>query len=70
MSYSRTSSVDTVNDVYEPTLHAPPVVPADKAASAEVLITEQEILFGTVAALAAPRRRTGRRLMAREIDRL
>jgi hypothetical protein len=65
MSYSRTASADTADAPYEPILRAPSVAPADEAASTEVLITEQEVLFGTAAALPARRRRhTSRRFGA------
>jgi hypothetical protein len=56
MSYSRTASAGTADALYEPILRAPSVAPADEAASAEVLITEQEVLFGTAAAARAQQR--------------
>ena len=62
MSYSRTASADTADAPCEPILRAPSVAPADAAASAEVLITEQEVLFGTAAALPARRESITRRL--------
>ena len=60
MSYSRMASADTSHTPYEPILRAPRVAPADKAATSEVLITEQEVLFGTAAALPGRRRHIGR----------
>ena len=38
--------------------------PADEAASAEVLITEQEVLFGTAAAVPGRRESISRRFVA------
>jgi len=64
MFYSRTASADTADASYEPILRAPSVAPADAAASAEVLITEQEVLFGTAAALPARRESIARRFVA------
>jgi len=64
MSYSRTASADTADASHEPILRAPSVAPADAAASAEVLITEQEVLFGTAAALPARREGISRRFVA------
>ncbi|MGO9032944.1 hypothetical protein [Mycobacterium sp.] len=64
MSSSRTASADTADAPYEPILRAPSVAPADEAASAEVLITEQEVLFGTAAALPARRESIARRFVA------
>jgi len=65
MSYSRTASAGTADAPYEPIVRAPSVAPAYEAASTEVLITEQEVLFGTAAALPARRRRhTSRRFGA------
>jgi hypothetical protein len=64
MSYSRTASADTADASHEPILRAPSVAPADAAASAEVLITEQEVLFGTAAALPARRESIARRFVA------
>ena len=64
MSNSRMASADTADAPYEPILRAPTVAPADEAASSEVLITEQEVLFGTAAALPARRRHISRRFGA------
>jgi hypothetical protein len=61
MSHSRMASADTADAPYEPILRAPTVAPADKAASTEVLITEQEVLFSTAAALPARRESITRR---------
>jgi hypothetical protein len=63
MSSSRTASAGTADAPYEPILRAPSVAPADEAASAEVLITEQEVLFGTAAALPARRESITRRFV-------
>ena len=64
MSHSRMASADTANAPYEPILRAPTVAPADKAASAEVLISEQEVLFSPAAALPARRESITRRFGA------
>jgi hypothetical protein len=64
MSYSTTASAGTADALYEPILRAPSVAPADEAASAEVLITEQEVLLGTAAALPARRQHISRRFGA------
>jgi len=63
MSYSRTASAHTADASHEPILRAPSVAPA-AAASAEVLITAQEVLFGTAAALPARRESITRRFVA------
>jgi hypothetical protein len=64
MSHSRMASADTADAPYEPILRAPTVAPADKTASTEVLITEQEVLFSTAAALPARRESITRRFVA------
>ena len=64
MSYSRTASAGTADAPYEPILRALSVAPADEAASTEVLITEQGVLFGTAAALPARHRHISRRFGA------
>jgi len=64
MSYSRTASAGTADAPYEPIVRAPSVAPADEAASTEVLITEQEVLFGTAAAVPARPRHISRRFGA------
>jgi hypothetical protein len=56
MSPSKSASVSTADASYEPT-SAP-------APSAEVLITEQEVLFGTSVAVPVPRESVVRRVVA------
>jgi hypothetical protein len=60
MSYSRTASAGAVDDSYEHTLDAPPA----GAAPDKVLITEQQVLFGSAPALSARRPHIGRRFGA------
>jgi hypothetical protein len=64
MSTSTTASTDRADASYQRIARSLSVVPPDEAASAEVLITEKEVLFGTAAALPAPRRHAGRRFGA------
>jgi hypothetical protein len=60
MSQSKSASVSTADASYEPTAAAP----AAPAPSAEVLITEQEVLFGTSVAAPAPGKSIVRRFVA------
>jgi hypothetical protein len=55
MSNSRTVSDGTADTSYEPIPQPVSAAPPSEASSAEVLITEQEVLFGTAAAVP-PRR--------------
>jgi hypothetical protein len=64
MSASRTASVSTADAPSQPIPRASSAAPADEAASAEVLITEQEVLLGTAAALQARRPSIGRSFFA------
>ena len=64
MFYSRTASAGTSDALSEPILRALSVAPADEAASGEILITEQEVLFATAAALPARRQHISRRFGA------
>jgi hypothetical protein len=66
MVYSRTASASTVDAPQVPIPIPRPTspAPADEAASAEVLITEQEVLFGTAAAVPARREGVRRRFIA------
>lgn len=56
----RTASANTA----EPIRPVPCAAPADQAASAEVLITEHEVLFSTAAAVPARRQGFRRRFVA------
>jgi hypothetical protein len=64
MIESRTASASTPDAPYEPILPTPSVAPSDEAASTEVLITEQEVLFSTAAAVPARRDSISRRFVA------
>ena len=55
MVNSRTASATTADTPQVPIPRPASPAPADEAASAEVLITEQEVLFGTAAAVPARR---------------
>lgn len=60
----KTASTSRVDAPHQPKLQTPRVAPPDQAASTEVLITEQEVLFGTAAALPARRESITRRFFA------
>ena len=64
MVYSRTASAHTADAPQVPKTRPTSPAPADEAASAEVLITEQEVLFGTAAAVPAPRQSLRGRFVA------
>lgn len=64
MFTSRTVSAGTADTSYQPTPRAPSAAPPDETASTEVLITEQEVLFSTAAALPARRQSISRRFAA------
>ena len=64
MVYSRTASASTADAPQVPIPRPTSPAPADEAAAAEVLITEQEVLLGTAAALPARRQSLGRRFVA------
>jgi hypothetical protein len=64
MSSSKTVSAGTADASYQPTPQAPSAAPSTEASSAEVLITEQEVLFGTAAAVPARRQSISRRFVA------
>jgi hypothetical protein len=64
MAYSRTASASTADAPYEPIPRSLSVVPPDEAASAEVLITEKEVLLGTAAAVLPRRASISRRFGA------
>jgi hypothetical protein len=55
MSYSGTASLRTAAAPYQPIPQPPPAPPSVEASSTGVLITEQEVLFGT-AAVVLPKR--------------
>jgi hypothetical protein len=59
MSYSRTASASTAEALPEPS-----AAPSVEASSTEVLITEQEVLFSTTAAVTARRLHISRRFVA------
>ena len=62
MVNSGTATASTADAPYVPAPRPTSPAPADKAASTEVLITEQEVLFGTAAAVPARRESISRRL--------
>lgn len=64
MSTSGTVSAGTADASYQPTPQAPSAAPSIEASSTEVLITEQEVLFSTAAALPARRQNFSRRFVA------
>ncbi len=64
MVNSRTASATTADTPQVPIPQSPSPAPADEAASAEVLITEQEVLFSTAAAVPARRQILSRRFVA------
>jgi hypothetical protein len=64
MANSRTASATTADTPQVPIPQSLSPAPADEAASAEVLITEQEVLFGTAAAVPVPRESISRRFVA------
>lgn len=64
MVYSRTASASTADAPQVPIPRPTSPAPADEAASTEVLITAQEVLFGTAAAVPARRESISRRFVA------
>jgi hypothetical protein len=64
MVNTRTASAGTADPPHVPTPRPTSPAPADEAASTEVLITEQEVLFGTAAAVPARRQSIIRRFVA------
>ena len=64
MSNSTMSSADRADASTQPTARASSVVPPDEAASAEVLITEQEVLLSTAAAVRPRRESISSRFVA------
>jgi hypothetical protein len=64
MPKSTTASADTADASYQPIARASSVVPADEAASTEVLITEKEVLLSTAAAVLPRRESISRRFVA------
>jgi hypothetical protein len=64
MSSSKTVSAGTTDTSYQPTPQAPSAAPSTEASSAEVLITEQEVLGSTAAAVRARCQSISRRFVA------
>jgi hypothetical protein len=64
MSYSGTASPSTADAPYEPIPQPPSAAPSVDPSSTEVLITEQEVLFGTAAAVLPQREGITRRFAA------
>ena len=64
MVNSRTASASTADAPQVPIPRPASPAPADEAASGEVLITEQEVLFSTAAALPAGRQSLGGQFVA------
>jgi hypothetical protein len=61
---SPTGLASTTDLVDEPMPQTPSAAPSVEASSTEVLITTQEVVFGTAAAVGMPRENTGGRLVA------
>jgi putative transposon-encoded protein len=61
---SPTGLATTTDLVDEPMTQPPSAVPAAEVSSTEVLITTQEVLFGTAAAVRVPRENIGGRFLA------
>jgi len=64
MSDSPTGLAATADDVDEPIPQPPSASPSVEVSSTEVLITEQEVVFSTAAAVGVHRENIGRRLAA------
>jgi hypothetical protein len=64
MSNPRTAPVSTAEPVDEPIPQPASAAPSVEASSTEVVITEQEVLFSTAAAVPARRENIGRRFAA------
>jgi hypothetical protein len=64
MITSQTTPAGTADAPYVPKPQPTSPAPADENASAEVLITEQEVLFGTAAAVTPRRESIGHRFVA------
>ena len=64
MANSRTASATTADTPQVPIPQSLSPAPADEAASAEVLITEQEVLFSTAAAVPERRQSLSQRFVA------
>ena len=60
MSNSPAARASTADTPDQPTLRPYPAAPSVAVGSTEVLITEQELVFGTAAAVRAQRRNVGR----------
>lgn len=61
---SPASPATTADAVEEPVPPPPPAAPSVEQSSTEVLITEQEVVFSTAAAVGVRRENIGRRLVA------
>ena len=64
MAYSLSAPASAADAHDEPTAKPRSAAPSVEATSTEVLITEQEVLFGTAAALPARREGISRRFVA------
>jgi len=64
MLASPTSLASTTDPVDERTLQSPPAAPSVEVSSTEVLITTQQVLFSTAAAVGGRRENIGERLVA------
>ena len=64
MSDSLAAPATTADAVDEPMPRPPSAAPWFEVSSTEVLITEQEVVFGTAAAVGVHRENIGRRLVA------
>jgi hypothetical protein len=64
MSDSPTAPASSADAVEEPVRQPPPAAPSVEESSTEVLITEQEVVFSTAAAVGLHRKNIGRRLAA------
>ena len=64
MLVSPTGLTSTTNPADEPTRQPPSAAPTVEASSTEVLITTQEVVFGTAAAVGVPRQNIRGRLVA------
>jgi len=64
MALSPSAPVSRADAPAEPTARPRSAAPSVDVSSTEVLITEQEVLFGTAVAVSVPRRKVSRRIAA------
>jgi hypothetical protein len=64
MSYLPTVTDSPPEVIEDPVRQTQSAAPSDEVSSPELLITEQEVVFGTAAAVPLQRRKIGRRLVA------